>query len=433
MKKIILLFFFTALLLSVFSQPVADPKETFNNGLFFYESGDYKEALYNFLQLFQMDTGNESINYKIAMCYFNLAGEELKSINYLKRAVRNISDTYNEYSFKNTTAPLHTLFYLGKAYRLNGQIDKALETIEQFTASPYYVEYTASIVDREITTCKRAQILMDKPVNIKYLNLGNVINDEADNFNAVMSYDGNTIVYITKLKLYDAIFYSTRNQGSWSTPVNISSQIGSDGNMKPTSLSADGTQLFVVVNINGLNDIFVSNLTDGSWSVAQPLGANINTKADETHGCISADGNQLFFSSNAKGSGKLDIFVSTKDASGQWGKPVNLGKMINTPDNETTPFISQNGNILFFSSEGHYNIGEYDIFYSMKDANGKWQQPVNLGYPINTTTNNLFFAPTGNSNTALVAKKSSDGFGALDIYQIDLLFDPFGKFTASEK
>mgnify|MGYP005848781077 CR=1 FL=1 len=408
-------------------------KEYFNNGLFFYENGDYKEALYNFLMFHSLDTDNANINYKIAMCYFNLPGEELKSIPYLQRASRKISDTYREYSISSTSAPLHTLFFLGKAYRLSGDIDNALRVIKEFIASPYYVEYNSAIVERELQICKRAQVMMDNPAKINITNMGDVINNEGDNFSAVMSADGNSIVYVTNLKLYDAIFYSVKEDGKWKTPVNISSQVFSDGNMYPTSLSADGTELYLVKNYqNKTSDIVRSRLIDGVWTPAELLNSYINTKGNETHATISEDGTKLFFTSDSKGYGGLDIFLSIKNpATGDWGKAVNLGKNINSSSNENTPFITHNGTLLFFCSQNHYNMGEYDMFYSQLQSNGKWSTPVNLGYPINTTNNNMFYAPIENGRYLLIAKNLPEGYGMRDIYKVELLFDPFaGKNTS---
>jgi hypothetical protein len=356
-------------------------KECFNNGLFFYETGEHKEALYNFMQLYFADTGNANVNYKIAMCYFNIPGQELKSIPYLKRASHNITVDYKEYSFNNQDAPLHTLFFLGKAYRLSGQLDKALKVIEEFTKSPYYAQYNPSIVEREINTIKRAKILIDQPVEYKITNLGEAINNETANKKPVISYDGNTLVYLNKLKLYDAIFLSHKENGKWGQARNISAEIGSDGAFYPTSLNHEGTELYLVKKTDGKGDIYVSfyNDTINRWSLAQRVSDEVNSRNNETHACISPDGNTLYFSTDNKGRGGLDIYYSTKDDDGLWSKPKNLSKVINTDMDEDTPFLTANGNMLFFSSQGHYNIGEFDVFYSRLDAEGEWSEPKKPG------------------------------------------------------
>ncbi|MDZ7738633.1 MAG: hypothetical protein U5K32_06115 [Bacteroidales bacterium] len=154
------------------------------------------------------------------------------------------------------------------------------------------------------------------------------------------------------------------------------------------------------------------------------LNENINTKYWESHACISSDGEKLFFTSNRKGGfGGLDIYISEKDSLDQWGPALNLGPVINTPFNEETPFLNNNDDVLFFSSRGHFNMGGHDIFYSTKTDSSKWSVPVNMGYPVNTTDDDLFFSPVGDGYLAYVSKFDTDGFGMEDIYRVEVFSD----------
>jgi outer membrane protein OmpA-like peptidoglycan-associated protein len=114
----------------------------------------------------------------------------------------------------------------------------------------------------------------------------------------------------------------------------------------------------------------------------------------------------------------MDIYLSKLQAGNSWGKPVNLGKSVNTPLNEDTPFISDNDSLLFFSSQGHENIGGYDIFVSRLETTGTWSKPVNLGYPVNTTDDDLFYFPWRNNEVGIISRITSDGFGKEDIYAL---------------
>ncbi|HOW40271.1 MAG TPA: hypothetical protein PL123_06980, partial [Bacteroidales bacterium] len=133
---------------------------------------------------------------------------------------------------------------------------------------------------------------------------------------------------------------------------------------------------------------------------------------------------KLYFTSNRKGSiGGLDIYVSKRDTSGDWGIPLNLGPVINTIYNEESPFLSKDDKTLFFSSRGHFNMGGYDVFYSTALDNGEWSVPLNMGYPINSTDDDVFFKPSGEGYEAYYAVDRPQGFGKEDIYHVEIFSD----------
>jgi len=108
---------------------------------------------------------------------------------------------------------------------------------------------------------------------------------------------------------------------------------------------------------------------------------------------------------------------------GEWGPAVNLGTTINTGFDEETPFITADDSRLFFSSNGHFNMGGFDIFYSDM-INGRWRDPVNRGYPLNTTRDDLFYFPVDKQDHALYAMIEKDGSGTYDIFDIEILPEP---------
>ena len=442
-----IIYFLLLITLPVFSQKEPDKKELLNNGMFFYEREDYKEAVYHFSRFYRIDKPNANIAYKIGDCYLNIYGQEARAIPYLEAAIEDVSADYNEFSLTETRAPLHAYYSLGKAYRMDNQIDKAIEIFYKFTKVPYFgAMYNEEMVEEEINVCKRAKILQDNPVNIKKINLGEGINDENPNFYPVVSGDEKTMVYVTSLKFYDAVYFVKNINKQWKKPEditpqlyfsaeewteqgNITPEVGSDGKMYPTALSYDGTELYLVREAGNISNIYVSVYKDGRWSMAKALGKNVNERrSNETHACISHDGQKLYFSSDRRGGyGKLDIYVCEKEADGAWGKAINLGSTINTAKDDASPFITASGKTLFFISKGHYNMGEYDIFYAQKDENDHWKIPVNLGYPINTTRDDDFFQPIDGGKFGYMAFIDHDGSGNADIYKTALLFKPFEK------
>ena len=260
-----------------------------------------------------------------------------------------------------------------------------------------------------------------EPVNFVARNLGSPINTRFNEFNAVVSGDGLTLFFTASLKFYDAIFYSKNENGKWSYPINVMGQLGIDDKSATTGLSYDGTELYIYRDDDFDGNIYVSYLKNGIWSKAKKLGDNINTKYWESHASISSDNKKLYFVSNrAGGYGDLDIYESDRITDSTWGEPRNMGEIMNSRWNENTPFLTPDGKRLFFSSEGHKGMGGYDIYYSTLN-NEEWSKPVNIGFPINTTDDDIFFAPNENGSFAYCSQFLRNGYGGQDIYRFQLL------------
>ena len=152
--------------------------------------------------------------------------------------------------------------------------------------------------------------------------------------------------------------------------------------------------------------IYTSRFENGILVTIVKLNENINTKYWESHATISHDNKKLYFTSNRKGTLEVLIFMFQKETvPGDWGPAVNLGPVINTPYNEESPFLSKDDKTLFFSSRGHFNMGGYDIFYSTLLENGEWSVPLNVGYPLNSTDDDVFFKPLNEGYEGYMAKE----------------------------
>jgi len=193
----------------------------------------------------------------------------------------------------------------------------------------------------------------------------------------------------------------------------------SDGDQFVASISFDGKMLFLSREDAFNSDIYVSYYMDNRWIKSVPLGANINTKYWESHASVSKNGETLYFTSNRKGNkGEMDIYIAHLDDEGKWGPAINIGETINSKLNEDTPFITEDEKILYFSSQGFRGMGGYDIFKSERISEKEWSMPQNLGYPINTTDDDLFYFPWNNGEIAYMAKIMEEGYGITDIYQV---------------
>ncbi len=399
-------------------------KEYFLDAEYFLAEEQYVDALYDYMELYNAGyQDNANINYRIGICFLNIPGQKEKSIPYLLESIKNIKNNNHESEFREAKAPMDAYLYLGNAYRVNNMLDKAIEAYNRYKELlPTSDKAGLSYVDHEIEACNTAIEFINNPVEVRKTNIGEPVNSNSSNYNPVVSGDGKTILYMNELPFYDAVYYSVLENDKWTEPVNITPQIQSDGDQYVTSVSHNGDVIYLSRDDNFNSDIYYSYIKDGIWQKSEPLSRRINTKYWESHASISRDGKTLYLASNRKdGFGGSDIYKSVLSESGEWSKPENLGSVINTPLNEDTPFITENNNQLYFSSQGHRNMGGYDIFRSTKDANGQWSTPVNLGYPINTTDNDLFYYPVDKGNTAYLSVFDPTGYGKEDIYQIKII------------
>ncbi len=365
-----------------------------------YLYGEYELANPLYLMLNELIPGNYNIKYKIGNCYLNIFDEKPKAIPFLEEAVRSTSYDAKSGRLKEKRAPLDAYFSLANAYRITNRLDSALNTYRFFqqliTASS--VMQNADFVNQQMQACNLASEQMTRPVNVLIQPLKEYINQGSVNDRPVVSFDGSTMAYTEKRGL-ESVVYVTRREGtSWGTPVDITLEASMGTDCHTTSLNSDGTELYLFKNDNYDGNIYVTRFADGKWTPVEKLNKNINTRFYESHASISADGKKLYFTSNREGGlGELDLWVSEKDATGDWGVASNLGNVVNTPYNEETPFISGDGITLTFSSEGHGSMGGYDIFLS-KLSEGKWSGPVNIGYPVSTTDDNIAFQPFDHGN-----------------------------------
>jgi hypothetical protein len=428
MMKRLILFIFLVVFAggnSLFAQAKIENKMKFIDAESWVLYEDYREALSEYLELIRSYPNNYNLKYRIGQCYLNIPGEKDKAIGYLEDALKHINPKYKEGKLKETGAPFDAYYYMANAYRINNQLDKAIECYNTFKKNMNIKVYDSTIVNQQLQSCYNAKDLMTMPLYMKEKNLGNLINENNSEFNPVISEDEKILVFSRSEAFYDAILYSTKNaDGTWAGPLNMNELFKVDKDLYPTSISKDGKTLYLYSSADYDGIIFSSTYENGSWSPLVKLNDNINTKYWESHATISHNNKKLYFTSNRKGTlGGLDIYVSERDSTGDWGPAVNLGPTINTPYNEETPFLSKDDKTLFFSSRGHFNMGGYDIFYSTLLDNGEWSAPLNVGYPLNSTDDDVFFQPVNEGYEGYFARSESSGFGKEDIYRIEIFSD----------
>lgn len=272
---------------------------------------------------------------------------------------------------------------------------------------------------------------LKNPLKEPVINLGSQVNSPYPDLHPWISSDTQILYLTRRVKGIDEdMFVSLRDTicGGWlyahnmGTPPNTSAHEGSQ------MISADNHYLFFTRCDNrselgwdrGGCDLYMAYTGDSIWSVPQSFGATINTPAYEGMPCLSADNRMLYYASDRPGGyGGLDIWMS-EFKSGLWQDPVNLGPGINTPGNETAPFLHIDNNTLYFSSEGHTGMGGADLYYSRRINDTTWTAAKNMGYPINSTANEAGICITMDGSKAFISSDRDSVTGNFDIYETRL-------------
>ncbi len=409
-------------------------EKKFYNAEDLIEYGNFHKALSIYLELLNDQPNNANLNFKVGFCYLNTATDKVKAIPYLEFASKHIDLDYEPGVFTETEAPIEVLYFLGKAYHVNYRFDDA-ESVFIKLKSMLDADNQVFVdkVNHELEACQVARTLMKDPVDMDVTNLGSKINTIYSEHSPVISGDESILVFTSKRKgntggrktddgqYFEDIYISSFNGKQYSQAVKISDKINTPGHEASIGLSFDGTKLLIYKDGENEGDIYISNRKGSTWSVPERLPEPINSKYRETHATISFDNSEIYFTSNRKGGyGGLDIYRVKKLPNGKWSKALNLGPTINTKYNEEGPYLHPDGTSLYFASEGHNTMGGFDIFVSFRTEKGEWSSPQNIGYPINTPDDDVFYVPSVDGRRAYYSSYANNSIGNFDIFRIDL-------------
>jgi len=344
---------------------------------------------------------------------------------------------------------------LKERFALQGQgLTEQQFTYRFVTSDPVIQVFKELIIEanEQIKRCNFGKVLVSNPVDVIVENLGEMINSEYSEYGPVVSSDEGLIAFTrrdprtTGGKIspdgdyYEDIYLTTIEQGSlfknggtdtvssigyidivgdmsFSLPKSISPQINTDGHEGAIQLSFKGDKLYFYKSSN----VWTSTNVDGVWSdpvKVSGLEGIVNTKAFEPSLSISIEEDVIFIVSDRKGGkGGLDIYKSIKKIDGTWGPAVNL-EDVNTPYDEDGPYTDPDGSTLYFSSKGHSSMGGYDIFKSQFKGAYWTRPPQNMGAPINSAADDIFYMMTPRYNRAYYSSAKPGGFGGMDIYRL---------------
>jgi outer membrane protein OmpA-like peptidoglycan-associated protein/Tol biopolymer transport system component len=443
MKKI---FYILSILLTAnaFAQNVEFTKDNFKDNKDGYkeakknlEIGDdlfaqgsvfYRQALDPYLLANKFNPNNALLNYKIGKCYL-YSSTKLKSIPFLEKALQLDA---------NVDPQIH--YVMGKAYHLDMQWDKAIAEFKKFqstiTKPSEFVEIIED-VNKHIEECNTGKDLVKNPIRVFIDNVGPEINTSYPEYGPIISADESVMMFTSRRagttgggmdeylnEPFEDIYVSfNKGGGKWSPAQNIGKPINTEGHDATMGLAPDGQKLLIYIDEKGNGNIFECDLKGSLWSKPERMNKNVNTDYHESSASLASDGKRMFFVSNRPdGMGDRDIYMSTMDEKGTWGKAVNLGPTINTKYGEEGVYIHPDGRTIYFSSQAHKTMGGYDIFKSVYDDVTKtWSTPENLGYPVNTPDDDVFFVVSASGKHGYYASINGNGYGEKDIYMVTFL------------
>jgi outer membrane protein OmpA-like peptidoglycan-associated protein len=380
---------------------------------------DYQNAMAEFEAAIQANPFSAEAYLQAAYCAHRLR-QNRKAREYFQKAEQmqvNFSPRY-------LIAYADVLQRLGEPAKARPLVERALSTLKP--TDPMYGKLQVTLQQ-----LKNAEKYMAQPLKIEIRNLGPQINSPYPDFAPVISAD-ESILYFTSRRpgstgnkvapdglYYEDIYVSENRNGQWTSARNVGAPLNTTTHDACIALSADGQTLFLFNSENG-GDIFQSRLRGTRWLPPKNMGSPINSKYWEPSVCLSADERTLFFVSDRLGGlGGRDIYMCRRLPNGKWSTPINLGPPINTPYDEDGPFFHPDGKTLFYSSNGPNSMGGFDIFRTELRPDSTWAPPVNLGYPINTPGDDIYFVLSASGLHGYYASERDDSYGEKDVYLID--------------
>jgi hypothetical protein len=387
----------------------------------------FQLALTEYLTANQFNPNSASLNFKIAVCYYNIPSEKLMAVSYIEKAIK-----------LNPSVDPMVNYFAGRLFHLSSRWDEAIAAYRSYQTTlnvdPVKNKDKIADMNRKIAECINGKEYVKNPQRVFIDNLGKTVNSSDPEFSPMITADESVMLFTSRRstttggkkdqdsQFFEDLYKTEMVNGAWTMPVNMGKPVNSEDHDATAGLSPDGQRLYVYRPTKG-GDIYESVLKGSMWSEPERMNKNINSDGHESTVSLSGDGKKLYFISDKKEEGAIghrDIWYSKMDEKGKWGKSVNMGPGINTIYGEEGVFVHPDGKTIYFSSQGHKSMGGYDVFKIVFE-NGKWSEPINLGYPINGPDDDVFFVISASGKHGYFASNKSDGFGEKDIYKITFL------------
>ena len=373
---------------------------------------EFEKALEFYLKAQDFNSNNYDLNKKIGLSYLYTNKSYLAKEYLLK-----------SYEINKGSDPL-LYFLLGRVYQLE----------ENFIdAKDFYLKFSKSTNDKTNDFFKKInrKYLNECSNGLKYISikqriwLDNVkeLNTSFDEIAPCITSDAKSIIFSSNRSGNFDIYNSEFKNGKWKK-LNIIDNLNTQFDDIASSLAYDGQRILLFKNNEGHFDIYQSNLSGSTWTDPKlKMSKIVNTSSNETFASYDPQDIKVYYVSDGGYTGDQDIIFSGKkdNAEKYWGKGQSPGNKINSPYNEGSVYLAPDGQTMYFSSQGHTSIGGYDIFVSYREENGEWGEPINLGYPINSPYDDLFFSISASAKYAYFSSNRLGGEGGMDIYKVTFL------------
>ncbi|MBK8805319.1 MAG: tetratricopeptide repeat protein [Bacteroidales bacterium] len=427
----VLLLFLVVLPDSIFTQDDNAVKRHYNSADRLLAMSDFEKAIPVLKELLTYDESNSNFNFKMGLSLVESYSHE-SAIPYLEKAVLQVSTQYIS-SYKHRNAPVVALEYLAKEYFYDMSYVEAYKTFNRLLDYADFSSEKRKEIQDYIQNCKSALELMRSPVKVKHLDFSEAeVVIPAAAHSPFFSPDESIYIYThntttaeeEKAGIYnDDIFYSKLTSEGWLPAKPISTNINTLKSEASIGMHPNGKQLIIFRDDENDGNLYYSDLIETDvWTSPKKFPSPINSSYYESHATLSDDGNCIYFTSNRPdGFGGLDIYVSKKDAEGNWGDAINLGPSINSENHEESPHLQAGKNLLYFSSDRSGGMGGFDIYSCTIVKDTIVKNVKNIGYPINTPKNDLFFKTTLDGHTGYFSTPCKEGKGELKLNIVKFL------------
>lgn len=424
----------------LFAQPSSSNK-VYHQAYQKYYQKRYSEAIPLFEQAIKNHPNEDKMAYSCLGYSYYMEKLYEKAIKMYEYSLDHFPDINTGHSIRMLAFCYHQMGDYKKSLEYCELYEALISQLKKFNLTPkenqeneQTISYIKQKNQQELKSISIRNQLKSHPIAAKITPI-TILNDDTDDIAPCISVDESTLFFTSYRKREKSTYnshseqwdgniyvsYSTNNGLTWSKPMSIHSNINTTNQEGPCALTLDGSTMYYYTWFEGTGgDIVESTIQNGVWSKPKRLPDVINTDLWESQPTISPDGNLLIFVRSEGYAKPSDLWYSVKDASGKWTPAKNMGSLINSEMSEMSPYLHIDGKTLYFSSNGHSTMGGYDIFKTTLLPDGTWSKPENVGYPINSEKDDQYFVLNASGTKAYLSSNRDSPNNKMNLYQIEL-------------